>query len=183
MRVVKFRRGISIASPVYVDSNLLVAAHIRGHQYYLSAATFLFEVSAQGGRMLISTLCMDEAWWALLREWHYRATGETLFGKHIKKNRAILGRYSQHFQAVTNNVLGWKNVSFLPRSAWICWRPTPAVKQIARAVTYLSRNDVPPRDAFHLALAGLAGARSIVTCDPDFDDIDIPEIDLVVYKY
>jgi len=50
-------------------------------------------------------------------------------------------------------------------------------------LAYLAAHNLTPRDSFHLALADLSGARGFITSDSDFDNLAVPDVNLVVYKY
>ena len=51
------------------------------------------------------------------------------------------------------------------------------------ALEHLVQHWLPPRDAFHLALVRLSGAQGFITADDDFDHLQIPLLNLTIYKY
>jgi predicted nucleic acid-binding protein len=177
VEVTDYARGMAIASPVYLDANILISRFFRNHAKYVPAMNLLFELSAQQVEIYISTLVMDEVWWGLLGEWYHADTDTRITTRKIRSNPDVLSRYRSRFQAITSNLLNWQNIVFLPTSV------ISAKDTVERALDFLTRENIQPRDSFHLALATLSNAAGFVTSDSDFDNIALPEFDLIVYKY
>ncbi len=176
-QVVNYTRGSVIVSPVYLDANFLIHCLTITRAKHSTAKYLLAELFAQQVEIYISTLMMDEVWWGLLGEWYYADTTARITTKKIKNDPHILDRYHHLLQNITSNVLSWQNTTFLPTNA------ISAKDTVEHALAFLTRENIQPRDSFHLALATLSNAAGFVTSDSDFDNIALPEIDLTIYKY
>jgi len=168
---------MTIASPVYLDANVLISRFFRNHAKYAAAMHILFELFAQQVEICISTLVIDEVWWGLLGEWYFADTNTKITTKKIRNNPDILGRYHNRFQDITSNMLSWLNIKLLPTDS------INAKETVERALDFLTQENIQPRDSFHLALATLSNVTGFVTSDSDFDNIVLPEADLTIYKY
>ena len=177
MDVLTYATGMSIASPVYLDANFLIACRIRNHLKYNVARGLLLELFAQDIDIFISTLTIDEVWWGLLGEWYHADTGQVLSARKVKAQPQILSQYARRLSAVTNQYLAWENTTILPSSE------INAVDTVKSALSYMTRHRVSPRDAFHLSLAKQSQAKGFITSDADFDALRIRGLHLTIYKY
>jgi hypothetical protein len=75
--------GVQIASPAYLDANILVGYSISGHRLYTSCALLVAQLLADGIEILFSHVAYHEALWAIARVAYVQATGEPdqSFGK------------------------------------------------------------------------------------------------------
>jgi len=176
-QIVDYRQGITIVSPVYLDSNLLIYSLTPARPEHAIAKIILHELFRQQIEMYISTLAVDEIWWGLLGEKYFSETNQKLTSKKIKKNPNIIAQYSGWLQNIFSNVTNWPNTTFLP---------TPAIgarDTIDLALGFLTQQNAQPRDSFHLALVSLSTAAGFITSDSDFDSISFPGRHLTIYKF
>ena len=66
IHVVKYTSGITVNSPVYLDSNFLISCLITTRSKCIAAKLLLSELLDQLVEIYISTLVIDEVWWGLL---------------------------------------------------------------------------------------------------------------------
>ena len=58
--------GMAFPESLYVDSNVLVAFFDKNHKHHLQASQLLFEAKAANVNLYISSLVLDEVWYALM---------------------------------------------------------------------------------------------------------------------
>ena len=162
---------------VYVDSSLFCHARNRLASKYQSARIILGNLVAQNVMIYISNLVMDEIWWALLNI-YYRSTnpGKRLTHKKFKRNPLILNPYKSLIRRNTDKTLRLPNVHILP------------THQYSLNVMYAAKNifmseNIMPRDCFHLAFTVTSNIHGFVTSDSDFDNLNLNQYNLIVFKY
>ena len=167
---------IRYENPLYCDANLFCYARNRLSPKYQIARTILADLLIQRVSLLISNLVVDEMWWALLRIWHRNITGIQLTSTIIKNNPSLLGRYVDLIKKNTDKLLRIPGLTVLPTQ-----QPTTSITREALEI-YKSEN-LMPRDCFHLAYTKIANAMGFITSDQDFDNLSLPNYNLVIYKY
>jgi len=177
IQIVNYVSGINLVTPTYLDANFLISCLFRPHMKYRASIVLLLELFRQKRQVFISTLTLDEVWWGLLSEWYRADTGDRITRWIIKANPSLLSNYSRDFVQVTSSILRWKNLVLLPDDKIDPENTTQL------ALEYLAQHRIPPRDVFHLALVRLSGARGFITADDDFDHLQIPGVNLTIYKY
>lgn len=163
IKVVKYIKGISIASPVYLDANFPISYSVSGHPKYQPAMELLFELYRQKIEICISSLIFDEFWYGIK--------------KFLGANNIAPTQIYRTTQDTTNRMLRWTNVRFLPADIVM------TKNSIRHALDFYIHQNLRPRDSFHLALAILSNSAGFVTSDDDFDNVDIPDVNLTIYKY
>jgi predicted nucleic acid-binding protein len=159
---------------VYLDSNFLVGTYAgRWH-----APDLLLLLFSNATKLYISTLALDEAWWAILREAVKRDRGTYLTGKYLKDHPDLLSHYYPELRRFTTRVFGWTNAVFVatpePRA------DSESVRAfILQSLDQLNSERLAPRDAFHLSILQGHNLSAIVTEDKDFDTVD----DLTIYRF
>ena len=169
------RAGIAaLPARAYLDANFLVTAHFG----LFKTPYLLAELQAHPTQLYISSLAIDEAWWALLREWLRRDRNVRLTGHYLKTHRDLLCIYHPELERFTNEVMAWSNVVFVavhrPRAS-----STTVRALIRQSLDLLNSEQLAPRDAFHLAILRGLGIADVVTEDRDFDSVD----GLTLYRF
>lgn len=154
-----------ITAPAYVDANGLVAARFRSHEQYQCAGDVLLQAQERQVELLISALTLDEVWWGLLISWYAVDNGgRKLDKKKVRRRPEIIDEYCSRLRYATNAIMRLPNVVFVPHEH---------VDRVSRrALSALCNFQLCPRDSFHLAFAGSAGAQSFLTFDSDFARLD-----------
>jgi len=134
----------------YLDSSFLVCIFIPNHPFQQSAINLFATLKKQGYKFFISPLVIDELWWAVFRE--KNKLGQIKVGikdafKEIKKSWETIQNYKilQTIQIKKPVFLG-----------------------IKKALVYINRYNLGPRDSFHLSIANSQGISDIVVKDKDF---------------
>lgn len=159
---------------VYLDANFLVTAHFG----VLETPYLLTEFQARSISLYISSLALDEAWWALLREWVSRDRGTRLTRSYLKDHPDLLSHYHPELKQFTDEIFNWTNAVFVatpePRA------DSESVRAfILGSLERLNSEQLAPRDAFHLSILQGHSLSAIVTEDKDFDSID----SLTIYRF
>lgn len=173
--IVNFNHGNLFVNSVYADANLLCYARNRLSPYYKTATTIIGDLIVQKVPLFVSHLVIDEVWWAFLRAWYRYRTGTVLTSQKYKNNPSILGRFSKLLERNTNKILSLPNVKMASAA-----QPLDVV-QIARDI--FTSESLMPRDCFHLAFVMANNIEGFVTSDRDFDNLNLPNYPLTVYRY
>ena len=174
--VINFSRNTQYAHTIYLDANFLCFIRDRLSSKYPTAAIILGDLIVQNVQFFVSSLAIDELWWALIRGWHKMLTGVKLNQQMVKNDPTLLPRYSDLIQRNTNKTLNIPNLTVLPQRQ----SPTAIVNQAKNI--YVSEG-MMPRDCFHLAYVVTHRIEGIITADSDFDGLNLPDYNLNVYKY
>ena len=162
INVVTYTNGMIIDSPIYFDSNFPISFSLSMHDKYNTARNLRFDLIIQKTEVFISNFTFDEAWHILRRYFN------------PDTNRS---NYINIVTNLTNNLLGWPNARFLPIDSCM------AQSSIQNAFRFLTQQNLRAADSFHLALAIVSNASGFITSDNDFDNINIPGVNLTIYKY
>lgn len=176
INLVNFNQNVAFTDTVYADANLLCFARDRLSSKYPTAAIILGNLVVQQVRICISTLVIDEIWWAHLRGWYRQIKGKKLTPWLAKTDPSILPRFSELIRRNTRKILRIPNVVVLPRGE-------DPVTIIQTAVDIYNSQGLMPRDCFHLAYVITHGISGFITSNGDFDTLNFPNYNLTVYKY
>ena len=167
---------MGLASPLYVDSNVLVAGTITKHPLYGPAAQLIGELLLNQTTLMISLLTVHECLWALAQYSYLDlnpGTGPNWNQKIYRRWRdRIFESYSDRLGAVTSMLQDWSQAGipllFVPDEA--------SFLNVSDLTLHLMRvYPLAPGDAAHLALARTY-AKAFVTADKDFaspaEDLD-----------
>ena len=184
VRVQRYRPGDSVVSPLYLDSNFIVATLNNRDSLYRRALPVLRELLRQRIEVFISTLAVDEVWWRLLEGLTMGAranvppgTGRQPLGPWLKQNSHELTNLGQSLQQIWSGLRNWPRVRYLPTQR------QQSQTVILDALTWLQTERLGPRDSFHLSLALSSGAKGYLTADNDFDHLLGKNYTLTVYKF
>lgn len=161
---------------VYLDANLLCYARNRLSPFYQTAVNILGDLVVQKVNIFLSNLVIDEFWWALLRVFHTNTTSLNLYPSDFKSNRSILNPYKYLIDRATQKVLRIPKVNILPTHH-------AANTVIQTANRLLMTEELMPRDVFHLAFTIAGNIPGFVTSDSDFDNLNLNQYNLTVFKY
>jgi predicted nucleic acid-binding protein len=172
MQYSAWQSGTPVASPAYLDANVLVGAVVRGHPLYRITAQLTGELLASGVQILVSVLTVEESFWAMARLSFYELTGqrvtagthfsESVYRRHLSR---IFQEHGARMDAVTRALRDWSDagitVEVVPKTK------TAFLSASAATPKYMRQFGLTPADAAHLAIAE-AHANSFVTADRKF---------------
>ena len=164
--------GLSLASPVYFDANVLVGAVVTKHRLYASSVQLIGDLLASQGSILISLLAFQESLWTLARISYcdlFNQPSNAHFSLKIyeKRCKEIFATYGERMGAVGSMINAWSQ-------AGVSVEVVPKTESSFASVSsltprYMSEFSLAPGDAVHLALAGLH-AKTFITADADFEE-------------
>jgi predicted nucleic acid-binding protein len=172
MQYSAWQPGTPVASPAYLDANVLVGALVRGHSLYGITGQLTGELLASGAHILVSVLTVEESFWAMARLSFYQLIGqkvtartsfsESIYRRHLPR---IFREYGARMDAVTRALRDWSDagvtVEVVPKTE------TAFLRASAATPKYMHQFGLTPADAAHLAIAE-AHASSFVTADRKF---------------
>lgn len=172
MQYSAWQSGAPVASPAYLDANVLVGAVVRGHPLYRISGQLTGELLANGVHMVVSVLTVEESFWAMARLSYYELIGqavtagihfsESIYRRHLVR---IFEEHGARMDAVTRALRDWSDagitVEVVPKTR------TELLQASAMTCQYMGRYKLTPADAMHLVLAE-AYASSFVTADAEF---------------
>ncbi len=173
---VNINQNTTYANSVYLDANLLCYARNRLSPNYRLAVSILGSLVVQRVNIFISNLVIDEMWWASLRAFHRNHTGLLLKPRQFKSNPSILNPYKNLIYRITEKVLRLPQVHVLP-----VHKTSVNVIQVANRL--FKAENLMPRDCFHLAFIVANNIRGLITSDSDFDNLNLNQYNLTVFKY
>lgn len=174
--IVSYSEDTHYVNSVYVDSNLIINCRNRKADKYNEAVMLLGSLICQHINLYISNLVIDEVWWILLKAWYRQRTGENLYQNILKKNPSIVKDYSSLLEKVTTKILRFPNI-------YIIENIQNGKDFIRDVLSIFTAEQFGPRDSFHLGLVIAHNIQGFVTCDGDFDNLNLPNYNLTVYKY
>jgi predicted nucleic acid-binding protein len=174
--------GAQLESPVYLDSNVLVAGLVRRDVRYRQAAGLLGELLASKSRIIVSLLTLSESLWAIAKLSYgeiYNQPSNASFRPEVyrRHHAEIFGRYQARFYSVHSLIRDWRaagiEVDLVP--------PTIDALESVSSLTpaYMEEFQLSSADASHLAAASDAEARSFVTTDREFERAEAIAITIV----
>jgi len=164
--------GMTLASPVYLDANVLVGVTVTKHWAYKPAARLLGELLATQATILVSLLAIQESLWALARLSYYDLAGhlsDVFFGRKIydKWRDRIFENHGERMTTVPSMLQAWFKAG-VPLA--VVSKAEPDFLKVAHLVPrYMHEYGLTPGDAAHLALAA-THAKTFVTTDTDFEE-------------
>jgi len=174
--IVSYSEDTHYLNSVYVDSNLIINCRNRKADKYNEAVMLLGSLICQNINLYISNLVIDEVWWILLRAWYQQRTGRKLNQKILKQNPSIVQYYSSLLEVVTTKILRFPNI-------YIVENIQNGKDFIHDVLSIFVVEQLGPRDSFHLGLTIAHNIQGFATCDEDFDNLNLPNYNLTVYKY
>lgn len=116
----------------------------------------------------MSTLALDEIWYALLKIFAIRDYGEKGWQSKLKKDKEVVKEYTKEIEKYALNLLEIPNLVLV----------TITVDHTLLALDLMRKYGVFPRDCIHAAVVINTGIKNIITTDPDFTNIE----ELIVYS-
>ena len=174
--IVEYSPTTHFIDSVYIDTNLLINARNRASRDYSRAASLLGHLISQGTTLYVSSLVFDELWWVTLRIYYKHHTGNKLNQRILKNNPQIIGRYGDLVRRTMDKLLR------IPNFRLISYNPNN-IKFIQRVYNLFVSKQLAPRDSFHLGLTINSDIRGFATGDSDFDNLNLPDYHLTIYKY
>jgi predicted nucleic acid-binding protein len=152
-----FNFDAELPEVIYWDSSFIVNFCVDGVKYHSACAEFVKRLEEENILSIVSNLALDEVWYALLRvnlindfeqEWHEK----------LRNEPEIINKYVPILRRATADILMLSNVIVVEI-------PTEAT---LKALDFIERYHLLPRDAIHLSTALSLGVHNIVTTNPDF---------------
>jgi len=173
MNYTDWQAGTAVASPVYVDANVLVAITVTKHRLYTNGVQLVGELLASQPRILISLMTVQESLWALARLSYYDLAPQrpgALFNRSIYDRWCgrIFASHGPRMAAISSMLHSWSQ-------AGITVEVVPKTEEDFLSLCnvtprYMRDYKLTPNDAAHLAIA-CAHARTFVTADSDFEQV------------
>jgi predicted nucleic acid-binding protein len=170
MQYSAWQSGSPVASPAYLDANVLVGAVVRGHPLYGITAKLTGGLLDSGVHILVSALTVEESLWAMAKlsycELHNQPSSaafkESIYKRHLQE---IFSMHGARIHAITQMLRDWSDagatIEVVPKTNG------ELLQASALTSKYMCRYNLTPADAMHLALAE-AHASSFVTADAQF---------------
>ena len=170
MQYSAWQSGSPVASPAYLDANVLVGAVVRGHPLYRTTAKLTGGLLASGVHILVSVLTVEESLWAMAKlsycELHNQPSSaafkESTYRRHLQE---MFSMHGARMHAITQMLRDWSDagatIEVVPNTKREFLQASALTSQ------YMRRYSLTPADAMHLALAE-AYASSFVTADAQF---------------
>ncbi|MEQ8192469.1 MAG: type II toxin-antitoxin system VapC family toxin [Candidatus Eremiobacterota bacterium] len=180
----------NIIFPAYLDTNVLVNYLLKinpvKHKWVEKTLNYSRKYKE---RLYISLFSLIELWDVLLR-YHLEVDG--LIHRKGKDNKprsvseyfkqydksVIAIKYSAIIKRYTLIILGFNNLKVVPGRELF---KNKTVSDLIEKSFENHKYNLLPMDNFHISTAILAGARSFVTSDSDFESINIKDITIVKY--
>lgn len=165
-----WQSGLSVVSPVYLDSGVLIAALVRKDPRYQQASFLVADLLINQVEIVISILTLSETLWGLAKLSHQQLFNQpprTQFNPEIYRRHSeqIFQTHGSRMYMVHDTIRDWLDagivVSIIPANI--------AEMQHASQVSpdYMRKFQLASADAVHLALAQ-SHAKSFVTTDSEF---------------
>lgn len=170
MQYSAWQSGSPVASPAYLDANVLVGAVVRGHPLYRITAKLTGGLLDSGVHILVSALTVEESLWAMAKlsycELHNQPSSaafkESTYRRHLQE---IFSMHGARMHAITQMLRDWSDagatIEVVPKTKGEFLQASALTSQ------YMRRYSLTPADAMHLALAE-SHASSFVTADTQF---------------
>ncbi len=161
--------------PVYADANFICYSRDRHSLKYPSSRIILANLIIQQVPIFISDLVVDEVWWAFIRGWYRKTTGNNLHSHMVKDDPSILARFYVLIERNTRKIFNIPRLMMVPQ-------------EIPGDITNMALNifrteNLMPRDCFHLAYAITHEMQGFITSDQDFDNLLLPDYHITLYKF
>lgn len=133
---------------VYLDTNILIAHQIEGHQDFNKAKELIEALWHQKSELFISGLVVDEFLYGI---------GLFLRGRMGEKP---FSSFTTTFRQLLVKIMSWKNVRLVSFSN--------SEKELSAVLELIRKYNLRPRDAFHLQIMSQNNVNKIATFDNDF---------------
>lgn len=179
MPYVEWVPGTPIASPVYLDSGVLVAAFVRRDVRYAKATQLLGELLVAEAHILLSGLALSESLWMLAKlsycEMFNQPSRAAWNAKIFQTHReAIFQRHGPRMFAIHEMVQDWKDAGI---SIDLVANGDLTALALS-APEYMRTLEMKSADAVHLAAAE-GQAVTFVTTDSEFERAANGQMDIV----
>lgn len=175
MQYLDWQPGTSIASPVYLDANILVGTIVNSHPLYTACVQLSADILIGKTNIIISDISVDESLWSMAKLAYCEITNQRGKKPHWNPkiyedwNERIFHSYADWIKAPSNMVKDWRNagvsIDFVPIVG------SDLENIISLVPNYMKDFKFTPGDAFHFAIAEKY-AKTFVTADSHFGVIN-----------
>jgi predicted nucleic acid-binding protein len=143
---------------LYWDASFIVNFSHADSVFHADSVAFLARLKESTTFSFVSTLALDEAWFAILQAFVARDYAPRKFWKVYLENPEVILRYLDRLDALTTDIYNQPQIRVLGTTRHV---PLDALKNM-RQYFFL------PRDAMHLAVMRQRRITNVVTTDADF---------------
>ncbi len=150
----------------YGDPSFFLGALIESDPYHAECDAFSEKLKAAQSLVALSSLGLDEIWFALLKLLATRDFGERTWQRALKNDPEIVKRYAADIEQTHAELLA------LP---YILVIDVPTA-HIFDGLEMMKTYGLFPRDAIHVSMTRLAGIMNLITTNRDY--ARVPEINV-----
>jgi predicted nucleic acid-binding protein len=175
----------NLPDKLYLDTSFLVAAFLKFDKFHHQASSLLLALQFQPTTCLISTLALDESWWAILQA-KYKSdklrgrisdsrAPDKLTARWLKSNKSFISNSSRElrqFRVFIDQRVRKGRFKLIGVEA----------DRAPRAFDNMLNVPIPPRDAFHLSVIEGEGIPAVATADDDYDNAPFPNFTVFSVK-
>lgn len=179
-----YKKFLGIKAPIYLDTNVLINFFMPDNpEKHKWAKKALFSFHKDKKITYISLMTLFEFWKKLLdtyidSELADKPSKPKSIKEYFKDNKPKLLNFIDEIKKKTTIILNFKNINILPTQDLL---KKVSMQRLISETLENHKYILFPMDKFHLTSAILAGARSFVTSDSDFESINIKDITIVKY--
>ncbi len=146
---------------IYWDTSFVLNFSIEGARYSEKCANFSRRLQRENIPSIISNLALDEIWYGLLRANLINDFSDKWLDK-LRGDSTIINKYAPLLKNATRDLVLLPNVVFVE----------VRTEMTFKALDFIEKYSLLPRDAIHLATMLSLGIKNIVTTDVDFTKVD-----------
>lgn len=149
----------------YLDANFLICLFVPNHPYQAPAIQLFAKLRVDKYKLYVSPLALDELWWAIYEE--KKKTGRVKQGI-----QEVFEELERSWEAIKN----YKKLSVIQIKR-------PLEFGVEKALGFIKKFNLHPRDAFHLATANSREIKDFVTNDPHFEGKNWSSEGFTIHKF
>ncbi len=151
----------------YLDPSFLVNLILSDAKFHREVKDFAERLKEKGTILILSTLGLDEIWFALMKAFAIRDYGLKGWHQKLRSEAAIIKGYTRDIERATARILELPHLFMIEM----------AFEQVLGALGLMANYGLFPRDAIHAHATLASGVNTIITTDADFARVE----ELVVY--
>ena len=142
---------------VYLDASFIVNFSVEGSKYHEPCTEFVRKLCKENVPSLVSNLTLDEIWYSLIKVSLIKDFGDKWYVE-VRDEPEILQKYVPLIKRVMADISMLQNVILVEVKT----------EMTLKAIDFIGKYSLLPRDAIHLATMLGLGVKNIVTTDIDF---------------
>ena len=157
---------------VYPDTNFILKLLIKHEAKHPTAEALFTYLMFKNNKIkfLLSTLVVDEFWWALLNNLYKSDNNTKLDPNRLKWDKSIIAKYADRLKKYTQNLFKLPLIELISMD-----------KSLSKdALENMTKFNMAPRDSFHLAVANSNHANAFISNDTDFESIESETIENII---